>query len=245
MAEWRIGRGWSDAELAERLRRIETLPRSCPDGSLDETREQGGWSRDASESVVGREGPGEPEVDGVFARAASALRNYEFSDPAVVTGHFRPEPPLEGRRMLLEIRVFVLRYLCPVVVGAVRAEEDDGGETVFGFRYDTLQGHIERGSEWFLLHKDRESGVVRFTIRSLWREGDFPNGWSRLGFRLIGPRKQERWHRAAHARLRALSRRPQDELRRGGPGVVHEGPELGPVSFVREQRAAATPRSPA
>ena len=30
---------------------------------------------------------------------------------------------------------------------------DSSSQSVFGFRYDTLEGHIEQGFEWFLLQK--------------------------------------------------------------------------------------------
>ena len=104
--------------------------------------------------------------------------------------------------MLLEIKVLGLRYLSPVVVSEVR-DRPGARETSWGFRYDTLAGHLESGSEWFLLSKDHDSGEIRFRIEATWRPGQFPNGWSRLGFRLLAPRYQRAWHRLAYLRLRA------------------------------------------
>lgn len=120
-------------------------------------------------------------------------------------GHFDATSPLLGRPVMLELRPPGLRYLCPVRIGAVRTESDEK-HTVFGFRFDTLQGHIECGREWFLLSKDHSTGEVRFHIRARWREGEFPNWWSALGFEFIGRRYQRAWHHIAHERLRELLR---------------------------------------
>src|SRR5690606_7343496 len=113
-----------------------------------------GWNLYRSEALIAREPPGPPLDEGAFRLAEIAVANYHFSDPDVVVGHFDAESRLLGRRMLLELKAaLVLRYLVGVVVGAVRFEEQDGRHT-FGYRYDTLEGHIESGSEWFLLTKD-------------------------------------------------------------------------------------------
>ncbi len=184
-----------------------------------------GWRRQHSEAIVASEQPGPPEERGPFARLRLALRNYEFSDPRIVTAHFDPAQPLAGRRMLLEIRVLGLRYLTGTVVAAVR-EDRSGGDDYFGFRYETLAGHLEAGWEWFLLRKDHASGEIRFSIEARWREGEFPNFWSRLGFRLLARRLQKRWHRRAHRRMALLSRYPVEELRRRSGALAHEGPRI-------------------
>lgn len=227
MAEWRVGRRWTEAELAERLERIHDLPTSFRESYAEMTPESG-WNQYRSEALIAREPPGEPLESGPFRLAEVAVANYQFSDPAIVIGHFDAESRLLGRRMLLEMTaVRALRYLAGVVVGAVRFEEQDGRHT-FGFRYDTLEGHIERGSEWFLLTKDIATGEIRFRIEAAWRPGQFPNWWSRLGFRWLGPRYQRRWHHEAHWRLFRIAHRgmtaqpPVDEhgLAHAGPAVV-------------------------
>lgn len=196
-----------------------------------------GWNRYSSEATIAREPPGPPLPDGPFRRAEVAVANYQFSDPSIVIGHFNAESRLLGRRMLLEMKALrLLRYLGGVVVGAVRFEEQNGRH-LFGFRYDTLEGHIERGSEWFLLTKQEESGEVVFRIEAEWLPGDFPNWWSRLGFRFLGPRYQKRWHHAAHWRLFRMAHDGMpsapgiDEL-----GIAHTGPtvvfERGPKTLT-------------
>jgi uncharacterized protein (UPF0548 family) len=91
--------------------------------------------------------------------------------------------------MLLEIQVWGQRYLCGVVVGAL-SDERHPDRTVWGYRYDTLAGHLEAGAEWFLLTKDHATGEIQFRIEARWREGQFPNWWSRVGFALLARRYQ-------------------------------------------------------
>ena len=141
MAEWRLFGEWSSAELRSRLEalRVRTLNFHAVEEEMTGDR---GWHHYYSEAVIARG----DDVDHRFARAKTALATYQFSDPAIVVAHFDPTAPLHLRRLLLEIRVWGLRYLCPAVVHRVRDETD-----VFGFRYNTLEGHFERGIEWFLL----------------------------------------------------------------------------------------------
>lgn len=200
MAEWRFGRGWSDEELKARLRKLGELPLNFPaTGPLGPSGD--GWSRYYSEATIAREVPGPVVADGPFERAWRAIEAYEFSDPGIVAGHFDPRTPLRERSMLLEIKVLGLRYLCAARVGALR-DRSKGGAHVRGFRYDTLDGHVEAGSEWFMLTKNEKTGEVSFRIHASWRPGQFPNWWSRLGFRLVARRYQLAWHRLAYLRLR-------------------------------------------
>jgi uncharacterized protein (UPF0548 family) len=228
MAEWRFLRGWSDAELKQRLARAAALPRNFDDTDRDMTIERG-WGRHFSEAVVGRETAGPPEPGGAFERAWLAVADYQFSDPRIVKGHFDASAPLIDRRMLLEARVWGLRYLGPAAVAAVRDEEVEG-RSVRGFRYDTIEGHFERGSEWFVVTKDHASGDVFFRIHAAWKRGQLPNWWSRVGFRLLARRYQRAWHRLAHLRLRALLRSEALPPLPAGAELVHTGPPfpIGP-----------------
>jgi uncharacterized protein (UPF0548 family) len=203
LAEWRIGRGWSQREIAAHLALLEELPVTAAVPADDGSADGEGWSRERSESIVATEPVGPPLQGGAFASARQAVERYAFSDPKIVTAYFDPDRPLLGRPMLLELHVLGLRYLCGTVVGAVR-DERHPGQTRFGFRYDTLEGHVERGSEWFEVEKVHATGEVRFCIRSRWREGDFPNWWSRAGFAILARPYRARWLRNAQNRLRAL-----------------------------------------
>ena len=201
MADWRFLTGWSDAELERRLEARRGLTLNFDPDAAE--RQDPGWRRYATETTVGMEGPGPPEPGGPFERAWEAVVRYEFSEPEIVTGHFDPDEALYGRVMLLELKAMGFRFLAGTRVGAIRDESSDH-QTVRGYRYDTLAGHIEAGREWFLLTKSHATGEIRFRIAAQWRPGDFPNAWSRIGFKLIGRRYQRRWVRRAHERMRRI-----------------------------------------
>lgn len=194
--EWRLGRGWSSAELKQRMNALGSLSRNF-DAREDELTADHGWHHWYSEAIIAREKPHEHDC---FERAKVALANYEFSDPEIVVAHFDPTTELLGRRILLEIQAVKLHYLCPALVTQVRDEE----HAVFGFRYDTLVGHIECGLEWFLLTKAPD-GEIRFRIEAKWQRGELPNWWSQIGFSLLSGHYQRKWHRQAHRRLSLLA----------------------------------------
>lgn len=226
MAEWRLWSGWPTAAVKVRLEQIEAAPLNF-DAVEEEMTGERGWHHYHSEAIIATELDG----DECFTRARVALANYQFSDPAIVLAHFEPDVPLPGRRMLLEIQVLGLHYLCPAVVNRVREEPG-----VFGFRYDTIEGHIERGLEWFLLTKN-ERGEIRFRIEARWRRGEFPNWWSRLGFILVSGFYQRRWHRHAHQRLSLLAHygsptRP----RRDAFGLTHQGVDVTFTYHTKRRR---------
>ena len=216
MAEWRLFSGWSREAVKARLDQLPSRALNFEALEEEMTGEQG-WHHYHSEAVIATEAEGDER----FERARIALANYQFSDPQIVVAHFAPDTPLHGRRLLLEIQVLGLHYLCPAVVNRVRDERQG-----FGFRYDTLEGHIERGVEWFLLTKS-ESGEIRFRIEARWRRGDFPNWWSRLGFIALSGYYQRKWHRRAHQRLSLLayhgSTRPP---RADRAGLTHQGVDV-------------------
>lgn len=236
MAEWRIGRGWTEDELARRLKRLPALPRNFSDPPERMTIEHG-WRQYYSEAIIARGRPGPPEKGGPFERGRTAVRDYQFSDPRIVTAHFAPDEPLLGRRLLLELKALgVLRYLGGAVVGAVRSDSDEE-RTVFGFRYDTLEGHLEQGAEWFLLTKEHATGELRFRIEAAWRPGQFPNWWSRLGFAVLGPLYQRLWHHRAHYLMAGLVRVPDPEaIEPEGRRVAHARPD---VIFKRYEKTDA------
>jgi uncharacterized protein (UPF0548 family) len=226
VAEWRFGFGWTDKELTKRLdtaRKLDlNFPRSGP-----ESQEGKNWRRYYSESIIGRENPGRPVPGGGFEIAWKAITEYQFSDPGIVKGHFDPNDEVEGRTMLLELKVVGLRYLVGVRVTAVRKHEHDD-RTQWSFRYDTLQDHIEVGSEWFTLTKKHDSGEIWFRISASWRPGEFPNWWSRVGFEVVGRKYQLAWHRLAYVRLRELVSQGGRDLipLPYGEKLVHTGAEI-------------------
>lgn len=215
MAEWRLFAGWTSEELRARLERLSDVQLNFVGAEEELTGEQG-WHHYQSDGLIVAAASAE-----AFERARVALANYQFSDPRIVVAHFDPAVPLAGRRMLLEIKVLGLRYLCPTRVTTVRDEAD-----VFGFRYDTLEGHIERGMEWFLLTRDAD-GAIRFRIEARWQRGEMPNWWSRLGFRVLSGYYQRLWHRRAHNRLSLLAHfGSASRPRRDAAGLTHQGVDV-------------------
>ena len=227
MAEWRLLTSWSSAALKARLDALPGKSVNFDEAAEEAMTRERGWHHYHSEAVIARGG----DVDERFARAKTALATYQFSDPAIVVAHFDPAAPLLHRRLLLEIKIWGLRYLCPALVRKVRDED-----ALFAFRYDTLDGHFERGVEWFVLSKS-ESGDIRFRIEARWRRGEFPNWWSRLGFILVSGFYQRRWHRHAHQRLSLLAHygsptRP----RRDAFGLTHQGVDVTFTYHTKRRR---------
>jgi uncharacterized protein (UPF0548 family) len=223
VAEWRLLRGWPSAELESRLERLAGAGRNF-DALEPHMTGENGWHHYHSDAVIAH-----VRDDEHFARARVALANYRFSDPSIVVAHFDPEGPLLARRMLLEIKVLGLRYLCPTMVSEVRDEPD-----VFGFRYDTLDGHIERGVEWFLL--TRTGDDIRFRIEARWARGQLPNWWSRLGFALLADRYQRAWHRRAHQRLSLWTYYgTATPPRADSAGLTHQGVDVT-FSYLSKRR---------
>ena len=76
---------------------------------------------------------------------------------------------LAGRYMLLEGRFFGLRFYLGVRITRVTDETRDGysGERVWGWSYQTLQGHLEQGRLSYEVIKNLASGQVTFRVPRL------------------------------------------------------------------------------
>lgn len=226
MAEWRLLRGWTSDELRARMDALTAVQLNF-EGVEEEMTGENGWHHYHSEAVIANERHGTE----CFERARVALANYQFSSPRIVVAHFDPKGPLLGRRILLEIKVLGLRYLCPALVTRVRDEAN-----AYGFRYDTLEGHIERGMEWFLLTKDQD-GAIRFRIEARWQQGDMPNWWSRAGFTALSGYYQRKWHRGAHHLMSMLAHYGSTSRpRRDASGLTHQGIDVTFTYHTKRKR---------
>lgn len=221
MALWRFGRGWSEETLKTYLKSLKTRPISFT-VPVEAMTLENGWTVDGSEDALGYETAGPPVVEGVFQRARQGLINYDFSDPRIVVGHFDPDAPFVGRDVLLEFKVLGFHFLGGCRVHSVRDETDEE-RTTFGFRYDTLEGHIERGFEWFLLTKQHATGEVVFKIEAHWQLGQFPTWWSRLGFKLFGEHYRKKWRHEAPLRLKEVAHRPAQKPTAAPGELAHRG----------------------
>ena len=213
MTPWRIGRGWSEAEMQVQLAALKGRPVSFADAPDDPADDDAltpapGWTVEQYETSLGYELPGPPHVDRLFTRAQQAIRAYRFADPRITHGHFDPQTPLLGREILVDVHALMLRFLVGLRVGAVldRVEGPPGAErTRFGIRLDTLAGHLLHGSEWIVVSKEHRSGEVRLRISVRSRPAPPPAWWMGSGFRLFSRQTRTRWRRQAARRLRALA----------------------------------------
>jgi hypothetical protein len=135
------------------------------------------------------------------------MREYRFPDPSIVTGIYYPDRPLEQRVMLLRARAFGMSFFFGVRVGGVVDETrptDDGPQRVWGFNYQTLQGHFERGQMDFSVVKWQDTGRVAFQIDAFSQAAEIANPIFRLGFHLFGRQVQVRFAKRALARMQQL-----------------------------------------
>jgi uncharacterized protein (UPF0548 family) len=148
-----------------------------------------------------------PAVPGSWEAARRLMTDYAFADPSIVRAIYRPESPLDGREMLLEIRFLGLRFKAGVRVGGVRDETCtvDGQEVrIWGWNYRTLSGHLEMGQMDYELWKWLDTGEVEFRIHAFSRPASIRNPLVRLGFRIFGRREQLRFARNACRRMARL-----------------------------------------
>lgn len=188
----------------------------------------GHWHVDSEETVIGAEPPGPPVPGGPWETAAELVRRYEFAEPRILRAVYRRDDELLGRDMLLEGRFFGLRFYLGVRVTSVTDEargEGKAAERVWGWSYQTLQGHLEQGRLGYEVIKNVATGQVRFQVSGYSRPAPIPGLLVRLGFRLFGRRTQERFYRDIQRRLRDLTQavqrgRPMPEPAPGPDGLV-------------------------
>jgi uncharacterized protein (UPF0548 family) len=170
-------------------------------------RPQGHWHVDAGSTALGREPPGPPAPGGLWQNACTLVRGYEFTDPRVVRAVYRRDSELLGRDMLLEGRFLWLRFYLGVRVTAVTDVTRDTGaqaERVWGWSYQTLEGHLEQGRLSYEVTKNLASGDVRFRVSGYSRRAPIASPVIRWGFRIFGRRTQVRFYQSVQRRLRDL-----------------------------------------
>lgn len=179
-----------------------------------------GWRLDRHEATLPSEPPGPPLPHGPFAAACDIVRAYDFPDPSLITGVYVTDKPFEDRQvMLLRARFLGLTFWLGVrltdVVDEMR-DTPDGPAYVWGYGYQTLQGHFEMGEIRFSVWKWAESGRVAFRLDAISKTGRIRNPFYWVGFRLFGRHLQLRFARTAQERMQrlvaeALAERPVAE----------------------------------
>ncbi len=231
----------SDAPLWQRYQsRLDALQQSKPNFDLEqrhEYTEANGWHLDDYEAELPAEPPGPPTPNGPWEIAQRIMREYKFPDPSIITGIYYPDRPLEERVMLLEGKFLFLTFYFGVRIGGVTDEvrpTDKGQAKVWGFNYQTLEGHFERGQMDFEIWKWLETGKVAFRIHAFSQPGEISNPLYRLGFRLFGRPLQRHF---AHRSMERMQQFVNEELtaqRKHEPAPAQDAPAIQPASAEQE-----------
>jgi hypothetical protein len=176
-------------------------PESLPDAAT------GAWHVDDYCVSLPGEAPGGPVSGGPFEIARRLMTDYEFADPSMVRAHYDPDEPLLGRNMLLQIRFFAIHLHVGVRVSQIFDEvrDSEGRKArIWGWAYQTLGLHLERGQMDYQVWKWLDSGGVEFRIHAASVLDRIPNPILNVGFRLIGRREQIMFARRCGVRMQAL-----------------------------------------
>jgi uncharacterized protein (UPF0548 family) len=177
---------------------------------------ENGWHVDDLCEPLPSERPGPPVDGGSWEIARRLMRGYEFADPSIVRASYDSDEPLAGRTMLLQLRFHGLRFHGGVRVSEVYDEErqrDGRTARVWGWAYQTLEGHLEMGQMDWQVWKWLDTGQVEFRIHAYSRVAPDRNPIVRLGFRLFGRREQLAF---LHSTLERMRRLTETALREGG-----------------------------
>ncbi|MGQ0717184.1 MAG: DUF1990 family protein [Pseudonocardiales bacterium] len=163
-----------------------------------------GWDFDVHRSLVGRERPGPPEPRAVWETSRDLVRDYEVTPPELVRAVYHRNDPLLGRNLLLEGRFCLLRLYMGVHITGLIDETRHQQEKVWGWSYQTLEHHLERGKVTYEVVKHLDSGRVEFVASCQSQRSPAVGLILRLGWLLFGRRTQLRFYRRCGQRLREL-----------------------------------------
>jgi uncharacterized protein (UPF0548 family) len=187
--------GWGDAgTLLDDLRQrsVNYRPDELDDGS---------WHHDTHHTELPAERPGPPENEGSWEIARQLVENYEAADPAIIRGVYRADTALCGRDMLLEGRFHGLHFHMGVRVTDVVDESREDGTRVWGWSYQTLEGHLERGRMTYEVLKHTDSGRVEFVTHGMSQRAPTLGPVIGLGWGVFGRRTQLRFYRECGRRM--------------------------------------------
>ena len=192
------------------------------------------WHHDTARTVLGTEAPGPPEPDGVWRTACRLVEAYEFADPRIIRAVFGAGVPLQDRDMLLEGRFAVLRFYFGVrvtdVIDEERPRDDDPSaqDRIWGWAYETLEGHLERGRMSYEVVKHQDSGEVELVIKAYSEGAPTLGVVTALGWRVFGRRTQLRFYRMCGRRLATLVRLHVGQAEPVPPRRIVDGLVLAP-----------------
>jgi uncharacterized protein (UPF0548 family) len=164
------------------------------------------WKHDARTIPLGNEPPGPPSPDGLWHRACRLVGDYQFPPPRRLRAVYDPRTPLLGRDMLLEGRFYALHFYFGVRVTETIDQVSDDGVRTWGWAYETLAGHVERGKMTYLVVKHPASGRVEFAISAYSQAAHRMNLLERIGWPIFGRRTQLGFYRDCGTRMQGLSK---------------------------------------
>jgi uncharacterized protein (UPF0548 family) len=171
--------------------------------NFDPAQVDNSWHHDRFRASLGTEAPGPPRAGDVWQTACRLVAAYEMADPSLIRAVYDPDAPLHGRDMLLEGRFLVLRFYMGVRVTDIIDERRDG-RRVWGWAYETLEGHLERGRMSYEVEKDEQSGRVDLVINAYSQGAPTLGPVVGLGWKIFGRRMQLRFYHACGRRLAQL-----------------------------------------
>ncbi|ANZ41649.1 hypothetical protein BBK82_42585 [Lentzea guizhouensis] len=178
--------------------------------NYDESEVRGStWHFDHHRFALGTDEPGRPEKGSLWWHACREVGAYSFTPAALLRAHYVRDEPLLGRNLLLVGRFAFARFLMGVRITET-AFDEDGVRYCWGWSYETLQGHIERGRVDYRVVKDLASGAVTLEVNSYNQVNPRAHPFIRLGWSLFGRRAQHRFYTAVGENLRALAERARD-----------------------------------
>lgn len=196
------------------------------------------WQLDTWTTSLPAERPGAPEPGGVWQTASRLVEHYEFSDPRLVRAVYRAGSPLLGRTMLLEARFLLLRFYLGVRITEVIDESrpsasSDAGLRAWGWAYETLTGHLERGRLCYEVIKNQDSGEVMFRLTAYSQRAPTLGRIHRLGWWLFGRRTQLRFYARCGQRLTRAVEARDGHLCEPPPRKETDGLVLAPSDAQR------------
>lgn len=188
-----------------------------------------GWNFDVHRRFLAYEEPGPPEPGGAWDAACALLRDYEFTDPDRVRAVYDARDGLLGRNMLLEGRFCGLRFDMGVRVTVVVDETRADHRRAWGWGYETLEGHLERGRMTYEVVKDMGSGAVEFVVTGFSQRAPTLGPLLRLGWRLFGRATQLAFYRQCGTRMYELVQAELAEERSAAPAPRDDAVVLAPA----------------
>ncbi|WP_165969376.1 DUF1990 family protein [Actinomadura sp. KC06] len=201
-----------DRVPAGRMRRrydeLHRLPLNFDPRRHDMNKSEKGWHVDDYRQQLPPEPPGPPVPGGSWEVARRLVGDYEYADPAIIRRICRSGPPEPGREMLLEGRFYGLRFHLGVRVGDIvdtTIERNGRRVRVWGWNYQTLEGHLERGQMNQEVRKWLDTGEVEFHIHVFSQGASTAHPVVRLGFLLFGRYMQLKFYKRACRRMKTLT----------------------------------------